>query len=91
MVTPRKLPYPSVHYQRESSHCARGAAMALAKGTVQLGVGVDAALLERVKDFAEGRSETMRHVVETALRRHMAYPPPRPEDAPFPPDEVLPR
>ena len=52
-------------------------------GTRQLGLEVDADLVGQVKEFAKARGETLRKVVETALRRHMTYPPP--VEAPLPP------
>lgn len=58
--------------------------MALAKGTSQLGVGIATELFDEVKVFAEGRGQTLRHVVERALRRHMDNPPPIVPDPPLP-------
>jgi hypothetical protein len=62
--------------------------MALAKGTESLAVGIDAALMEQLRAFVEKRSETIREVVEAALRRHMANPPPVLELPPLPPVTV---
>ncbi|MBA4067944.1 MAG: hypothetical protein C0501_30425 [Isosphaera sp.] len=59
--------------------------MALAKGTAQLGVGVDAGLLDELRAFARRRGETVREVVELAIRRHLLNPPPVPEVPPLPP------
>lgn len=60
-------------------------------GTKQLNLEVTEGLLAEAKAFAQGRGETMRQVVETALRRHMAYPPaPPPPPAPLPTPEPLP-
>jgi hypothetical protein len=58
--------------------------MATAKGTEQLNVGIDAALLEELRAFVKGRRERLRAVVEMALRRHMANPPAQ-ELPPLPP------
>ena len=55
------------------------------KGTTQLGVEVDNDLIAYVRDFAKSRKETMREVVEIALRRHIANPPPIIEPPPLPP------
>lgn len=59
--------------------------MALAKGTSQLGVGIATELFDEVKAFAEGRGQTLRHVVERALRRHLDSPPPIVTEPPLPP------
>ncbi len=59
------------------------------QGTKQLGLEVDAELVDRIKAFAKGRGETLRKVVETALRRHMAYPPPV-QPPPVPPPHPFP-
>lgn len=50
--------------------------MAQAKGTKQLGVGIDERLADEFKTFCESRGETIRAAVEAALRRHMDNPPP---------------
>jgi hypothetical protein len=50
--------------------------MATAKGTKQLNVGITAELMEELQQFVEERGETLRRVVEGALRRHMDNPPP---------------
>lgn len=59
--------------------------MALAKGTEQLGVGIDKELAAAFRAFVKRRGETIREVVEMALRRHMANPPPVPVVPPLPP------
>lgn len=59
--------------------------MAIAKGTEQLGVGIDSAIMAELRKFVDHRGETIRAVVEMALRRHMANPPPLPEMVPLPP------
>jgi hypothetical protein len=41
------------------------------------------ALVDDVKAFGSGRGQKFRDVVEAALRRHLAYPPP--VEAPLPP------
>jgi hypothetical protein len=46
------------------------------KGAKQVGAEIDEVLLQNAKDFAKGRGETFREVLEAALRRHMANPPP---------------
>jgi len=58
--------------------------MAVAKGTEQLGVGINSEIIKELKAFAESRGETIRAIVEMALRRHMANPPPLPEPPPPP-------
>lgn len=63
------------------------------KGTRQLGVEVDVTLADAVREFSRSRGETLREVVELALRRHLANPPavvvptppPIPPLPPFPP------
>jgi hypothetical protein len=60
-----------------------GEFMAVAKGTEQIGVGIDSALVIQLRAFAGSRGETIRAVVEMALRRHMANPPP--PTVPLPP------
>ena len=50
--------------------------MAQAKGTEQLGVGIDARIAAELKEFVKKRGETIRAAVEAALRRHMDNPPP---------------
>ncbi|HEV3440089.1 MAG TPA: hypothetical protein VG122_22165 [Gemmata sp.] len=59
--------------------------MAVAKGTEQLGVGINSEIVKELRVFAESRGETIRAIVEMALRRHMANPPPLPEPLPPPP------
>jgi hypothetical protein len=59
--------------------------MALAKGTAPLAVGIDVALMAELRAFVEKRGEKVRAVVEAALRRHMANPPPPPKPAELPP------
>jgi len=62
--------------------------MARARGTAQLNVGVSEAILEEVRQFVTDRGETLREVVEMALRRHMDNPPPKPVVPPLPPVPV---
>lgn len=50
--------------------------MALAKGTEQLGAGIDVKLAAELRAFAKSRGESLRSVIEAALRRHMDNPPP---------------
>ena len=60
-------------------------------GTKQVGIELDIALTDQAKAFAKSRGETFRKVVEDALRRHMAYPPPvEPPPPPAPPPPVPP-
>ncbi len=59
--------------------------MATAKGTEQLNVGIDASLMEELRQFTTKRREKIRAVVEAALRRHMDNPPPLAELPPLPP------
>jgi hypothetical protein len=59
--------------------------MALAKGTEPLQVGIDEELMAELRAFVGKRGETFRAVVEAALRRHMANPPPILELPPLPP------
>lgn len=65
--------------------------MATAKGTETLGVGINKELAAEFRAFATNRGETMREVLEAALRRHMdnppppAAPPPPPVYPPLPP------
>jgi hypothetical protein len=60
------------------------------KGTAQLGVDIDAKVLAAARAFAEERGEKLLEVVEEALRRHMAYPPPTKVPETPPPPEPLP-
>lgn len=60
------------------------------KGTRQLGVEVAETLIEEVRAFAVARGEKLRQVVEEALRRHMAYPPPPVPPVPPPVPAPLP-
>jgi hypothetical protein len=54
-------------------------------GTKQLGLELAESLAGELRRFAAGRSETMRQVVEQALRRHMDNPPPIPKLPPLSP------
>lgn len=60
------------------------------KGTTQLGAEVSAELAAHMREFARSRGETLREVIEMALRRHMANPPPRIDPPPLPPIVPLP-
>jgi hypothetical protein len=62
--------------------------MAVAKGTRQLNVGIATALYEQLQQFVEARGEKLRPVVEMALARHMASPPPVLDIPPLPPVTV---
>lgn len=44
--------------------------------TVQWGIEVNADLAQQVAEFIAERGQTKRQVIEEALRRHLAYPPP---------------
>ena len=55
------------------------------KGTIQLGMELDGELVKVVRSFAKSRDETLREVVEMALRRHLANPPAKVEPPPLPP------
>jgi hypothetical protein len=49
------------------------------------------ALVDEVKAFGSGRGQKFRDVVEAALRRHLAYPPPiEPPPPPAPPPPIPP-
>jgi len=54
-------------------------------GTGQLNLEIESSLLERLRGFVRERDETMRRVVEMAIRRHLDYPPPPPK-----PPKVIP-
>jgi transposase InsO family protein len=56
--------------------------MARTKGTKQLGVELNAALLDEFKGFCEQRGETVRKHLEMAIRRHIDNPPPMPAAPP---------
>lgn len=63
------------------------------KGTKQFGAEITAELVDEVKAFATKRGETVRRVIEAALRRHMdnpppVVPPPPPVYPPLPPVTV---
>lgn len=59
-------------------------------GTVAWGIEIASDIADAVLQFMKDRGETKRKVVEDALRRHLAYPPPPevpinpPPPAPFP-------
>lgn len=57
----------------------------VAKGTSQLATQLDSELLAAVRGFAQSRNETLREVLELALRRHLANPPPVILPPPIPP------
>lgn len=58
------------------------------KGTRQTNLELPTDVIDRAKEFAKSRGETLSEVVVAALLRHMANPPPRPEDVPLPPVTV---
>lgn len=53
--------------------------------TTPLNTGVDPELADAVRNFALKRGEKLRVVIEQALRRHMANPPPQMDIPPLPP------
>jgi hypothetical protein len=55
------------------------------KGAKPLYLELPEALLAELQAFAGGRGETVKQVVELAVRRHMAYPPPPPAPPPVEP------
>lgn len=59
------------------------------KGTKQVGLELAEELVDQLREFARDRGETVRQVVEAALRRHFAYPPP-PPPPPTPPPAPAP-
>lgn len=56
-----------------------------ANGTKQLSTAIAAEVRDQLDRFARERGETLRTVVETALRRHFAQPPPPPAPPEAPP------
>lgn len=60
-------------------------------GTHQINVELAEALHAELKAFTAARGESARQVVEHALRRHFAHPPPlQPPAEPFPPEPPAP-
>jgi hypothetical protein len=57
------------------------------KGTRQVNAELPPELLDRLKEFAESRGQTVRHVIERAIVRHLDNPPPIIFDPPLPPCE----
>jgi hypothetical protein len=55
------------------------------KGTRQTNLELPTDVIDRAKTFAKARGETLSEVVVAALLRHMANPPPLPEQFPLPP------
>jgi hypothetical protein len=55
------------------------------KGKKGLYVDLPIPVLERLRQFADERGERLAAVVEQAVVRHMASPPPLPGDVPLPP------
>jgi hypothetical protein len=60
------------------------------EGTGQVNAELPVELLDELKRFAKSRGEKVREVIEQALRRHMAYPPPPVVPPPVPPIAPLP-
>lgn len=56
--------------------------------TAPLGVQIDPDVIQALREFAEERDESIRSIVELAIRRHLANPPPRIEVPPLPPLSV---
>jgi hypothetical protein len=54
-------------------------------GSRQTNLELPIEVLDRAKEFAKSRGESLVDVVVAALLRHMANPPPLPQDAPLPP------
>jgi hypothetical protein len=55
------------------------------KGRRQVNLELASDLIDRTKEFARGRGETLTDVVTWALERHMANPPVLQSDVPLPP------
>jgi hypothetical protein len=55
------------------------------KGTRQTNLELPIDVVEAARRFAASRGETLSEVVVTALKRHMANPPPTPDSFPLPP------
>jgi hypothetical protein len=55
------------------------------KGVVGKYIELAVSIVEEAEAFAKQRGESFKAVVEMALRRHMANPPPLPEPLPPPP------
>lgn len=55
------------------------------RSTVALSTRIDPALDAQVRAFCDERGEGIREVVELALRRHLASPPPKAVVPPLPP------
>lgn len=55
------------------------------KSATQINVELEPALLDRLKAFAEERGQTLKHVVGSAITRHLDNPPPLVPDPPLPP------
>lgn len=53
--------------------------------TVQFNLQIDPKVADAARDFAEARGEKLRDMVELALKRHMANPPPTLDIPPLPP------
>lgn len=53
--------------------------------TVPFNLQIDAEVAAHVRQFADERGEKIRHVVELALKRHLANPPPQLQVPPLPP------
>jgi hypothetical protein len=59
------------------------------KGTKQTNLELPIEVVEKAREFAKSRRETLSDVVAAALLRHMANPPPLPGEIPLPPITVL--
>lgn len=65
----------------------------LKSGVTQINVELEPAVLDRLKQFAEERGQTLKYVVGRAIVRHLDSPPPiaaEPPLAPCEPDPVKP-
>jgi hypothetical protein len=58
--------------------------------TVPINVQVSPEVAEAFRRFADQREESLRYVLESAIRRHIANPPPRVVIPPLPPAPVVP-
>jgi hypothetical protein len=53
-------------------------------GKVTTAFDFDVALRDQLFAFAAQRGSTVTHEIHVAIRRHLAHPPPREQDAPLP-------
>ena len=55
------------------------------RSVTPLGTLLDSEVVAALRQYADSRGETIRSVLEMAIRRHLASPPPKVELAPLPP------